>query len=254
VRIDESALAGWFKEFFEGDWEIPEMEMPPGMGVEPELRPDGTFVPALLANIPDKVFDIKHLKFEDPITVTPILSPNNYSKLVIDLIKEATVSIDLEQQYVLASGPKTEALLSALEQRRNDLEIRIIVSPAFRQKGKKGSWELSVDSLDAFHLKGCLRAMNLGFYTHLHNKGVIIDRKKVIVSSTNWSENSITLAREAGLLIESPEVAGYFADVFDFDWSIGWDPADVPDNILQLFEDAIFVPGGLEEIHPADMV
>lgn len=76
----------------------------------------------------------------------------------------------------------------------------------------------------------------------------------VIVSSTNWSENSLTKAREAGVLIEAPEIAGYFNEVFDFDWSIAWDPGIVPANLVRLFSEAMFVPGGFEEVHPADLV
>jgi phosphatidylserine/phosphatidylglycerophosphate/cardiolipin synthase-like enzyme len=254
VRIDDTSLAKWFKGLFAADWDIPEMEMPPGIALEVELRPEATYFPSLLANIPDEVFDLKNIELQNPITVTPVISPVNYFDLVKRLISEAQTSVDIEQQYILCGGPKTQGLLAALEQRKDDLEIRIIVSPAFRKEGAKDNWELSMDSLDAFNLKDRLRAMNLSYYTHLHNKGVIIDRQKVIVSSTNWSENSIARAREAGVLIESPEIAEYYAKVFDFDWSIAWDTADVPANILQLFQEAIFVPGALEEVHPADLV
>jgi phosphatidylserine/phosphatidylglycerophosphate/cardiolipin synthase-like enzyme len=98
--------------------------------------------------------------------------------------------------------------------------------------------------------------MNLTYYTHLHNKGLIVDRQKVVVSSTNWSENSITRARESGVLIESAEIAGYFAEVFDFDWSVATDPTLLPANA------PLFLPGAVqegavveldEEVHPADL-
>jgi phosphatidylserine/phosphatidylglycerophosphate/cardiolipin synthase-like enzyme len=254
VRIDEPALAKWFKGLFVADWDIPEVEMPPRLAIEPELPPESTFFPALLAKLPDQVFDLKAVDLTEPVRVTPLLSPDNYFDLTLRLIQGAQTSVDIEQQYILAGGPKTEGLLSALKQRKNEVAIRIIVSSAFRTKGAKDGWEKSVDYLEHFDLKDCLRAMNLGYYTHLHNKGVIVDRQKVIVSSTNWSENSITKAREAGVLIESPEIAGYFAEVFDFDWSIAWDPDDVPENLLRLFGEAMFVPGGFEEVHPADLV
>ena len=254
VRIDEASLAKWFKRLFNADWDIPVLEAPVGFAEAPELRPESTMLPALLANFPDQIFDIKEVNLQSAVTVTPIISPNNYFDLAKKLILEAQTSVDIEQQYILAGGPKTESLLSALEQRKNELQIRIIVSPAYRKEGAKDSWELSMESLDSFNLKDRLRAMNLSYFTHLHNKGVIIDRQKVVVSSTNWSENSITRAREAGVLIECPEIAEYFASVVDFDWSIAWDTADVPENIAQLFKDAIFVPGGFDELHPADLV
>jgi len=254
VRIDNPELALWFKGLFQADWDIPEMEMPHGLGLEPALRTESTVFPALLANIPDKVFDIEEVDLQEPATVTPLISPDNYFDLTLRLIEEAQTSVDIEQQYILAGGPKTEKLLGTLEQRKDEIQIRAIVSPAFRKEGKKDSWELSVDSFAAFDLQDRLRAMNLTCYTHLHNKGVIVDRQKVIVSSTNWSENSITKAREAGVLIESPQIAGYYAEVFDHDWDIAWDAADVPANLLQIFGEAMFVPGAFEEVHPADLV
>jgi phosphatidylserine/phosphatidylglycerophosphate/cardiolipin synthase-like enzyme len=107
--------------------------------------------------------------------------------------------------------------------------------------------------LKAYGLKGRLKALNLDYYTHCHNKGLVIDRESVIVSSTNWSENSIARAREAGVLIESPEVAQYFAEVFEFDWSIGWTPAEVPNNLVAMMSNAMFMPDAFEEIHPADL-
>jgi phosphatidylserine/phosphatidylglycerophosphate/cardiolipin synthase-like enzyme len=98
-----------------------------------------------------------------------------------------------------------------------------------------------------------LRAINLASFTHLHNKGVLVDRKAVIVSSTNWSENSITRAREAGVLVESPAVAGYYARVVDVDWASGIDPADVPRHLAALGEVLSRVDTATEEIHPADL-
>jgi phosphatidylserine/phosphatidylglycerophosphate/cardiolipin synthase-like enzyme len=254
VRIDDAELAQWFKGLFQADWDIPEMEMPHGLGLEPVLRTESTVFPALLANIPDKVFDIEQVDLDEPVMVTPLISPDNYFDLTKQLIEGAQSSIDIEQQYILAGGPKTEKLLGLLEQRKGEVQIRAIVSPAFRKEGKKDSWELSVDSFAAFGLEDRLRAMNLSYYTHLHNKGVIVDRQKVIVSSTNWSENSITKAREAGVLIESPHIAGYYAQVFDHDWDIAWNAADVPANLLQVLSEAMFVPGAFEEVHPADLV
>jgi phosphatidylserine/phosphatidylglycerophosphate/cardiolipin synthase-like enzyme len=253
IRIDEPSLATWFRALFEADWDIPALVQPGGLVAAPPVPLEPTFVPALLVEMPDEIFDTKRIDLAEPCKVTPILSPNNYLTLARKLIDEATASIDIEQQYIVAGGPDTEALLAALERRRDELTIRIIVSPAFRNVGGPDSWERTVDSLAAFHLEDRLRAMNLRFYTHLHNKGLIVDREKVIVSSTNWSENSIARAREAGVLIESPAVASYYAVVFDFDWSIGWDAADVPANLVQAFQEAMFVPGGFEEIHPADM-
>jgi phosphatidylserine/phosphatidylglycerophosphate/cardiolipin synthase-like enzyme len=52
----------------------------------------------------------------------------------------------------------------------------------------------------------------------IHNKGVIVDDKSVLVSSINWNTNSPNFNREAGVIIGHPGVARYFKDVFEDDW------------------------------------
>jgi phosphatidylserine/phosphatidylglycerophosphate/cardiolipin synthase-like enzyme len=52
----------------------------------------------------------------------------------------------------------------------------------------------------------------------IHNKGVVVDGKKVLVSSINWNYNSPTFNREAGVIIEQPEAARYYGAVFEDDW------------------------------------
>jgi hypothetical protein len=133
-----------------------------------------------------------------------------------------------------------------VEQRRQaGAVVRIIVSPAFRKVGAKDNWEISRDTLDAFGLVDCLRALSLDYFTHCHNKGVLIDRKIAVVSSTNWSKNSIEAARETGFLIESKSAAGYYSQVFDLDWSeLSWPQADVPENLMRVVRESLFVPGG----------
>lgn len=255
VTLESAHLASRFKELFETDWNIPET---PTLAARTEGESRGSdelvVVPSFLAAPPARVFDLQAFPAGPVLEVTPILSPQNYFDAVQALIESATESIYIEQQYILESGPRTTGVLEALAARADEVDVRIIVSSTFRKAGAKDSWELSVESLAAHGLDSRLRAMNLRYYTHCHNKGVIVDRRAVVVSSTNWSENSISRAREAGVLIASPEVAGYFADVFEWDWEIGWEPQDVPANLASAFQEAIFRPAGFDEIHPADLV
>lgn len=253
LRMDNEELASWFKELFEADWDIPDMPGPAGGFQIPPEPPGQILAPSLIVKAPDTVFDLEEFDLDQPARVTPIISPDNYFKTARRVILEAEESVYLQQQYILAGGAKTEGLLEALERRKDEIDIRIMVSPAFRKINQKDNWELSAKTLDAYGLKNRLRAVNSEYYTHCHNKGLIADRKIVFVSSTNWSENSITKAREAGVMVESEAIAEYFAKVFDFDWEIGWDAADVPDNLLKVFGDAMFQPDAFEEIHPADL-
>jgi phosphatidylserine/phosphatidylglycerophosphate/cardiolipin synthase-like enzyme len=249
IRIDDLAVAEWFAGLFRADWDIPALPAPPGALAEPAAAAlAGLATPAAAVTVPGEVFDIEAPDLGPGVRVTPILSPDNYFRLTRELIRSAQTSIDIEQQYILAGGPKTRGLLEELADRAGHVRIRILVSPAFPE-----SWTKSVETLEAAGLLDRLRAINLASFTHLHNKGVLVDRKAVIVSSTNWSENSITRAREAGVLVESPAVAGYYARVVDVDWASGIDPADVPRHLAALGEVLSRVDTATEEIHPADL-
>jgi cardiolipin synthase len=249
IHIVDEALAGWYAELFQADWDIEELQGPQGAGtalLEPQPPPVETRAAAV--ELPDEVFDIETPNLGQGVAVTPILSPDNYFKLVRDLIRNATTSIDIEQQYIQAGGPKTKALLEELSARKNDVTIRILVSPAFKE-----SWDSTVETLTAAGLDDRLRAINLNTFTHLHNKGVLVDARFTVVTSTNMSENSITQAREAGVLIDSEKIGGYFKRVVDVDWSGGLDPADVPSQLAALRDTLTLVEEPTVEIHPADL-
>jgi len=97
-----------------------------------------------------------------------------------------------------------------------------------------------------------LRAINLDSFTHLHNKGVLVDGRFTVVTSTNMSENSITQAREAGVLIDSPAIGQYFERVVDVDWKSGLDPADVRARLAEVEATLARVDEPTQTIHPAD--
>jgi phosphatidylserine/phosphatidylglycerophosphate/cardiolipin synthase-like enzyme len=55
----------------------------------------------------------------------------------------------------------------------------------------------------------------------VHTKGVVVDDRRVLVSSINWNEASPSFNREAGVIVDDPETAAYFAAAFDADWDAG---------------------------------
>ena len=249
IRIDDGDLARWYADLFQADWDIEELEGPQGAGTALlEPQPPAVEIRAAAVELPEEVFDIESPNLGQGVPVTPILSPDNYFKLVRDLIRNATSSIDIEQQYIQVGGSKTKALLQELAARKDEVTIRILVSPAYKE-----SWDKTVETLTAAGLEDRLRAINLNTFTHLHNKGVLVDSKFSVVTSTNMSENSITQAREAGVLIESEKIGKYFKRVVDVDWSGGLDQADVPSQLAELEDTLTTVEEPTVAIHPADL-
>jgi phosphatidylserine/phosphatidylglycerophosphate/cardiolipin synthase-like enzyme len=64
-----------------------------------------------------------------------------------------------------------------------------------------------------------IRFIDTKRFVHCHNKLVLVDNEAVLVSSQNWSNAAVLENREAGLLIHYPDLAAYFAAIFDSDWS-----------------------------------
>jgi len=52
----------------------------------------------------------------------------------------------------------------------------------------------------------------------LHNKGLVLDGERALISSNNWVHSSFFANRELAVLLQSEEAARYFTHAFDLDW------------------------------------
>ncbi len=55
----------------------------------------------------------------------------------------------------------------------------------------------------------------------VHAKGLIVDNETVLISSINWGAYAAIYNREVGILVTNQDIAGYYADVFHYDWTLG---------------------------------
>jgi len=68
---------------------------------------------------------------------------------------------------------------------------------------------------------------NLGFdvvnrvkiQANVHNKGIVVDGAKVLVSSQNWSTAGVLENRDAGVIVDHAGSAAYFQAIFLHDWN-----------------------------------
>jgi phosphatidylserine/phosphatidylglycerophosphate/cardiolipin synthase-like enzyme len=56
---------------------------------------------------------------------------------------------------------------------------------------------------------------NFKVQKNCHTKGIIVDRKKVLLGSQNWSNDGVSVNRDASRLFDDEELATYFAKIFD---------------------------------------
>jgi hypothetical protein len=160
----------------------------------------------------------------DGVTVTPVISPDT-SYLIQDMISGAEESVDIEQAYIKNwSSGKNPYLEEAIDAARRGASVRIILdSYYYNVDGDDDNDEMaayinSVADAESLVLEARLAKTGSGMPVKVHNKGVIVDSEKVLISSVNWNENSPKMNREAGIIAEGSGIAGYYGDVFSHDW------------------------------------
>ncbi|MGQ4832904.1 MAG: phospholipase D-like domain-containing protein [Candidatus Asgardarchaeia archaeon] len=153
--------------------------------------------------------------FEGTFEVYPVLSPDNSEDMIKQLIASANVSLDIAQLYIYKDwsstlSPFVEEIVNAAQR---GVQVRIILN-----NGSSANEDL-INYLESYD-NIAIALSNETYFETYHVKGVIVDGKLVLVSSINWSKNSVRNNREAGVIIKSEEVSTYFKSIFDWDWSV----------------------------------
>jgi cardiolipin synthase len=158
--------------------------------------------------------------------VTPVLSPDT-SLLIIDLIESARSSIDIEQAYITnwSENDLNPYLKAAINASRRGVSVRVLLDSYWYNVNE----DLDNDEMATFinrlageeQLPISARCANLNGNNpeKIHNKGMIVDKNSVLISSINWNENSPNFNREAGIIVDHPGLGAYYTAVFEDDWN-----------------------------------
>jgi cardiolipin synthase A/B len=159
-------------------------------------------------------------------TVRPVLGPDT-SRQIQELIGSANSSIDIEEAYITNETRFTlnPYLSEAINASRRGVRVRVLLdSYWYNVEGKNDNDEMvalinRVAAAEHLPLMARCAELRTNQIEKIHNKGVIVDHRQVLVSSINWNSNSPNFNREAGVIIDHPGVAAYFLAVFDDDWN-----------------------------------
>jgi cardiolipin synthase A/B len=159
-------------------------------------------------------------------TVRPVIAPDTSNEIMF-LINSATSSIDIEQAYITNETPVTfnPYLSAAVNASRRGVHVRVLLdSYWYNTEDTADNDEMvalinRVGQSERIPLEARCADLSTNELDKIHNKGVIVDDRKVLVSSINWNSNSPNFNREAGVIIDHPGVARYFREVFDDDWN-----------------------------------
>lgn len=186
------------------------------------------------------------------LDVQPFFSPDNSLQHLKELIASAKSSLDIEVQYATLfagtgswsndSNPLPKAVVDACNR---GVTVRIVLEKE-ADSDNAGPYLASQFA----GKKTCEVRYLAGSLSWNHNKGIIVDRKAVSVSSVNWSKQALTANRETGVTVrDSTILAAAFQRHFDADWSTS---NPVPPARKKLFHRADQVRGDpLEAASPA---
>ncbi|NLX49469.1 MAG: phospholipase [Methanospirillum sp.] len=217
VLLDDPRIAGYFSAVFADDLE------------GRDVGPVGTLLPGGIETPDEGAYAPRSTPAPfSGATVTTVLAPDTADEIAA-LIRGAERSIAIEQAYIAnESGDRLQRYLSeAVEAARRGVEVRILLDSAwFNTEDEADNDEQAalinrIAAAEGLPLEARLLDLDAHGLVKVHTKGVVVDRRRVLVSSINWNEASPSFNRETGVIIDEPGVGAYFADAFDRDWAAG---------------------------------
>lgn len=171
-------------------------------------------------------------EFRKRLRVQPLLTPDNYLDHVVSLIESAHHYVYVQNQYFNLNNSSgrggLQPILDALVERvQQGVEVRLI----FRNNDwpdPEGKLRAMLETLQA---EGLEMGTHVRLQHRCHNKGIIVDGEKVLVSSHNWSPDGVEHNRDAGLIVYDREVAKYYEEIYEQDWTLEATEV-VPDELL----------------------
>ena len=158
--------------------------------------------------------------------VTPVIAPDTSAEIT-GLLDSAQESIEIQQAYITNESKihLNPYLASAINASRRGVHVRVLLDSYWYNTEDEADNDEMVALVNRIAVAEnlplearCADLTTTGL-EKIHNKGVIVDDRAVLVSSINWNTNSPGFNREAGVIIEQPQAAMYFRAVFDADWN-----------------------------------
>jgi hypothetical protein len=210
VVIDDAGLATTFEAFLKNDHATAKQH---------NASPAAQFDAAVLqpnATTPPFAQFFAATTVTAAMTITPLLTPDAgvYTAAVKALIDGATTSLHLQFQYIelpktasAASQAFAELVDAVIARQKAGVDVKIIMS----------QYE-TAGYLEQLQTAGLDVVTSVKLQNNVHNKGIVVDSRSVLVSSQNWSTAGTLSNRDAGVIIDNAEVAAYYDRLFQHDW------------------------------------
>ncbi len=224
IVIKDERVAGYFKEVFFDDFyrgkelltDIKGLNLSLNTKVMTREIPEGSYAPAF-----------EPLTLYCNFTLTPVLAPDTAMTSILGMINSAEESVFV-QQFSTGRfwGDEANPFIAALiEAARRGCEVKVLLDSRdynlnnWNDNDEAIAWMNEVASRENLELEAKLADLDSLGLSKIHNKGLIVDGEKVLITSLNWNANSI-YNREAGVILENEEIASFYEHVFFHDWNV----------------------------------
>jgi phosphatidylserine/phosphatidylglycerophosphate/cardiolipin synthase-like enzyme len=220
VILRNEDVADYFLEVFKKDWDEKRCDIYTLDEMNLSISPDYFIDDTIYWGRYEPEFESQN--FKGNFTVFPVLSPDTSNTAISKLIESSNESIYVEQLYIYKEwdnqiNPFVERLVNKAN---NGVNVKIILNynPTYEDTNKRINETKRYFEDNNIQVK--LIYTNWSYFTNVHNKGMIIDNKTVLISSINWNKNSVMRNREVGIIIKKSEVAKYYSNIFFYDWNL----------------------------------
>ncbi|MEF8873512.1 MAG: phospholipase D-like domain-containing protein [Candidatus Thermoplasmatota archaeon] len=228
VILEEEHVAEYFLNVYESDLDFSEEYVVNGEKERPDdSKAEDTFY--------SPEFDENG--FHGEFKVKPLLSPDTSmcQDTLLGMIESAEDSIYVQQAYINHWSDEENPYVTALKDAAlRDVQVKVLIDSTWYQMEEHGGEnDVIARELNTFAEKKDvpLEARLLSSYKELlkiHNKGMVVDGSKVMISSINWNPNSVLQNREVGVILENEKLGEYYSEVFMADWTDNIEPIADP--------------------------
>lgn len=221
IVLQDRALARYFLDVYTEDFRR-------------AIEFDGTNGSCVLSrNIPEDsyVAVFAPLSVSSGCTVIPVLAPDSAlsEETILGMITNAKACVYVQQfasrrVWGEEISPFIAAIIAAAGR---GCEVKVLLDSKYLESDNDNnnnsndevvSWLNELASKANLSLEARLADLDALGLEKVHNKGLIVDGEQVLISSLNWNANSV-YNREAGVIVENAEIAGYYERVFFYDWN-----------------------------------
>lgn len=221
VIAQSATLAERFRSHIRQDFlRSAQLERPGELEIEPMVLVPATIEAVEERKPPSRV--LPPLEVSGLIPAQPLLTPDRngraYTDAMLELIRSARHSLLFQIPYIgMRPDPSVhrgniDELIDALVEKLKTLEdarVLLRVGNASFSDNRHVSWYFRSRGVDGNRLK------QIGDH---HTKGMVVDGKRVMIGSHNWSAQGVSVNRDASIIFDEPRLAGYFGEAFEIDW------------------------------------